>query len=144
MDKKIHCGRCEVSVAESIYMTLPVVKKGSGGSCFVNESLDICRQIVDPWGNIRNFPGVQTHPMLTKECPRFTVEGMVRHVLRFGPVENGEIPVLWTIRPEYFDPGDEWGFGREEIEEVVLASALNETGDFTGPFRLYRIGKEQF
>ena len=126
---------------EKIYMTASLVCPGTG-SCFVNEEKQICRLIVDPWGNIRDFPGVEFHEDMQYECATFRGTPLVKCAMEFAPWEQGRIQVLWTIQKEYFDPGDTWGFGREEIECVKMHSYLDENGDFTAPFRLYSIGKK--
>lgn len=127
-----------------IYMNRPRIDRRDPGVCFVNEQADICRQIVDPQGNIRNFPGIQFDDALKREYASFRGEPTVRHQMEFGQMEKDRIAVLWTIRPEYFDPGDDWGFGREEIPAVQLCSYLDAQGQFTQPFRLYAIGNRRF
>lgn len=127
-----------------IYMNRSHIDKKDPGVCFVNETTGLCRQIVDPQGNIRNFPGVEFHEEMKRQCATFRGEPTLRHQMVFGQMENGRISVLWTIRPEYFDPGDEWGFGREEIPCVKMYSYLDEQGNFTQPFRLHSIGDKQY
>lgn len=128
---------------KTIYMTARVAEPETG-TCFVNEEKNICRQIVDPWGNIRNFPGVEFHEDMRWECATFRGDPQVRYCMEFGAWEKGRILALWTIQKEYFDPGDSWGFGREELDCVKMYSFLDENGDFTAPFRLYSIGDRDY
>lgn len=144
MEKKYYCGKSDAQIPNKVYMTRSVVTGDESGTCFINEEKDICRQIVDPWGNIRNFPGVEPNPVLLQECAAYRYAPLVRYQMAFAPREQGGFLVLWTIRQEYFDPGDDWGFGREEYDEVVLYSILDENGDFSAPFRLYSIGKKKY
>ncbi len=109
---------------------------------FVNETLDICRQIIDPSGEIRNFPGIEADPYLIAACPYYRkLPPILRYDARFSEVRDGKIQMVWTLREEYWDPGDEWGFGTEEEPAVELHTFLDERGNFTSPFRLYAIGK---
>lgn len=126
-----------------VYMTCIPGAQG-WGSCFVHEGRGICRLVVDRAGQIRRFPGVVFHPDLKRACPGFRGEPKAAWGISFGPFENGRIRVVWTVQKEFFDPGDDWGFGREEIDGVSLYTELDENGDFTGPFRLYAVADRYY
>ncbi len=129
---------------EPIYMTHTLVRDrefySNFASCFVDESRELCRLIIDPKGNIRNFPGIETCEALQAEYPEFQGAPQVRHEMRFGPFRDGKILTVWTVRPDGREYMDSWGFGGEDFESVRLYSFLDENGDFTAPFRLYAIG----
>jgi len=126
------------------YVNRRVINASDAGACFINEEKHICLEMVTPEGLIRNFPGVEFHPDMKRECATFRGEPRMRYTMEFSPMADGCIRVLWTIQKEYFDPGDDWGFGREEIDAVKMVSFLDENGTFTAPFRLFSIGKRQY
>ena len=121
---------------DSIYVNRHRADGDDPGVCFVNEEKQLCKQIVDREGNLRQFPGVDVCPTLSADCASYRWEPILRYEMTFGDWEQDKLAVLWTIRPAYFDPGDEWGFGREEWDQVQLYSYLDENGDYTQPFRL--------
>lgn len=128
----------------SYYVNRKVINSSDSGACFVNEEKKICREIVTPDGFIRDFPGAEFHPDMKHECATFRGEPRMRYTMEFTPIADGRVQVLWTIQEEYFDPGDDWGFGREEIDAVKMVSFLDENGTFTTPFRLFSIEKRQY
>ena len=116
-----YVGKCHKEIKDRIYMSS---ERTCRETYFVNEDLDLVRQIVDPWGNLRNFPGV---------LDELDVEPIVHELIEFKQHENGFL-VIWTIEKDYFDPGDEWGFGREEKDGKNLYSFLNNEGCYVCPF----------
>lgn len=52
--------------------------------------------------------------------------------------------LLWQVQPDGYYWADEDGYGMTPDEEVTLYADIDETGHFTGPFRLYRIGRQKF
>ena len=52
--------------------------------------------------------------------------------------------MLWEIQPDGRYWEDEDGFGGTSDAEVTLYTFLDENGDFTGPFRVYRIGAHDY
>ena len=144
MENKFYTGVWERESACSVYMTRNFVENRDmfrdTGACFVNEEKDICRQIIDPWGNIRNFPGVEMSERLQETFPSFQGTPIVRSRARFGPFDGEKILMVWTIRRDGREWMDHDGFGEENYCSVRLYSFLNENGDFIQPFRLYAIG----
>lgn len=148
MNDKFYIGAHEGDVPYSIYMSRNFVENRDfwrdTGACFVNEEKDICRQIIDPWGNIRNFPGIDMDELLQKEFPAFDGKPIVRSRARFGPFDGERIMVVWTIRTDGREWMDHDGFGEESYCSVRLYSFLDANGDFTQPFRLYAIGDKLY
>ena len=116
-----YVGKCKKEISSRIYVSSI---RTTSECYFINEDKDLCRQLIDPWGNLRNFPGIigYTH-----------IEPTVHELVEFKEKENGFL-VIWTIIPDYFDPGDEWGFGREEYEGLKLYSFIDNNGDYMYPF----------
>lgn len=118
---KYYTGVTDRQIYETIYMSS---ERTQSESYFVNEDKDIVRQIIDPWGNLRNFPGIKGDKQYTP---------IVHELVEFKRISLGFL-VIWTIENDYFDPGDEWGFGREEYEGVKLYSIIDEYGDYLSAF----------
>ncbi len=116
-----YVGKCHKDIRNRIYMSS---ERTRSETYFVNEDLDLVRQIVDPWGNLRNFPGVSND---------LDIEPIVHELIEFEQTDNGFV-VIWKIEKDYFDPGDDWGFGREVIEGKKLYSFLNNEGNYMCPF----------
>ena len=148
MSNSYYTGKCDAELSTEIYMNRMYVERrdfcNDVGACFVNEKKDICRQIIDPWGNIRNFPGVEMSEKLKEECPGFQGVPIVRSRARFGPFDGERIMMVWTIRRDGREWMDHDGFGEEDYPSVRLYAYLDENGDFTGPFRLYAIGDQLY
>lgn len=144
MSNAYYTGKSHVGSPCDVYMTRNFVRQRDfckdAGACFVNERKDICRQIVDPWGNIRNFPGVETSDALKEEFPSFQAEPVVHSCVRFGPFDGEKLLMVWTVRRDGREWMDHDGFGEEDYPSVRLYSFLDENGDFTEPFKLYAIG----
>lgn len=127
---------------ERIYMGQHYVRPGCG-AYFVNEERSICRQIIDPWGNFRVFPGIAPDERLEREYPTFDGAPVLRQEIRFGECD-GRILAVWTIRTDGLEEMDDFGFGAEDWESLRLYAYLTENGEFDGPFRLYAIGNRLF
>lgn len=121
---------------------------GHGGSdcvIFRNPALGIEKTIVGERGVMEGFPGIVYESCWTNALTRAekTVEPRVRYRTAFEPRAEGRYIVLWQIQPDGRYWGDD-GFGMEDDEEIVLYTYLDDHGDFTGPFRAYRVGKREF
>lgn len=107
---------------------------------FTNEALHIQKEILAPDGSIRDFPGVEYSEALTRELGNREISPVVKYDARFQQTEDGGFLMIWTVRPDGFYWADSWGFGAEDYESVELYAPIDEKGQFTAPFRLYRIG----
>lgn len=107
---------------------------------FTNEERNIQKTILEENGGICDFPGVEYSEMLVQELGNRQLQPVVRYGCRFERAGTGGFRMVWTVRPDGFYWADSWGFGAEDYESVELYSHIDEDGQFTGPFRLYRIG----
>lgn len=105
---------------------------------FVDENRGIRRMIIDSLGNIQNFPGVVKEEFWVKQVAPNYLKQQVRFRSSFEKRDNGWI-FLWQLQPDGWYWADEDGFGAENDSEVVLYTYLNLNGDFTGPFRIYKL-----
>jgi len=106
---------------------------------FVNENRGIRKMIIDSRGNIQNFPGIIKEEFWVKHVAPNYLKQQVRFRSDFEKRENGWI-FLWQLQPDGWYWADEGGFGAENDLEVVLYTYLDLNGDFTGPFRIYKLG----
>lgn len=111
---------------------------------FVDEDLDVCRQLVDQWGNIRNFPGIDYDALFVEEYGKHKVEPIVKFGAQFVLCPNDCYMMIWTVRPDGRYWMDHWGFGAEDYEDVRMYSYIDKKGNFVQPFRLYSIGDRLF
>ena len=133
--------------AESVYLTSSVtfgMRRGEDCSiCFVDENRGVRKVIVDSFGIIQNFPGIVKEDFWVKEvAPNFLKE-QVRFRSEFEKRENGWI-FLWQMQPDGMYWADDGGFGADNDFEVVLYTYLDLNGDFTGPFRIYKVGSHGY
>ena len=110
---------------------------------FVDEGRGIRRMIVDAWGNIQKFPGIVKEEFWVKHILSGNLKHQVRFRSSFEKRDNGWI-FLWQIQPDGWYWADEDGFGAEKDLEIVLYTFLDSNGDFTGPFRIYRLGDREY
>ena len=52
--------------------------------------------------------------------------------------------MIWQVQPDGMYWQDEDGYGMTPDEEILLYSFIDENGRFTEPFKLYKIGIENF
>lgn len=105
---------------------------------FVDENRGIRKRIIDSRGNIQNFPGVIKEDFWVKQVAPNYLKQQVRFRSSFEKRDNGWI-FLWQLQPDGWYWADEGGFGAENDSEVVLYTYLDLNGDFTGPFRIYKL-----
>lgn len=110
---------------------------------FVDEARGIRKMLVDPQGNIQNFPGVIREEFWTKHVAANYLQQQVRFRSDFEKWGSGWI-FQWQLQPDGWYWADEDGFGGEDDLEVVLYTFVDQSGDFTGPFRLYRLGSRGY
>lgn len=106
---------------------------------FVDENRGIRKMIIDSRGNIQNFPGIVKEEFWVKHVAPNYLKQQVRFRSSFEKRDNGWI-FLWQLQPDGWYWADEGGFGAEDDWEVVLYTYVDLHGDFTGPFRIYRLG----
>lgn len=109
-----------------------------------NREKNISKQIVDSDGNIRDFPGVEYTPELQAELGKQVIRPVVACQANFEQLDDGSFLMIWMVRHDGRWEMDSWGFGGEDYEALELYSILDETGHFTGPFKLYSIGYRTF
>ena len=110
---------------------------------FIDESRGIQKLIVDSNGNIRNFPGFSQEDLWVSQVDPCYLKPLIRFCTSFER-RGGRLIMLWEIQPDGRYWEDEDGFGGTSDAEVTLYTFLDENGDFTGPFRVYRIGAHDY
>lgn len=136
---------------ESVYLTKTVTfgmhqyrrEDEDSSVFFVDENRGIRKMIIDSCGNIQHFPGIQKEAFWVKHVAPNYLKRQVRFRSHFEKRENGWI-FLWQLQPDGWYWADEDGFGAENDWEVVLYTYLDLNGDFTGPFRIYRLGERGY
>jgi len=103
-----------------------------------NEDTGRTVKIVDTDGTICNFPGITPCEALTREINLEKLAPVVRYSTSFKKLENGHYRMIWTVRPDGSFWMDSWGFGAEDYDAVALHAEIDENGQFTGPFQLYK------
>ncbi len=100
--------------------------------------------IVDNCGRIHSFPGIIKEIFWVKllDNPR-DLKPKIKYRTSFERKGDRWL-VLWEIQPDGRYWGDEGGFGMEHDEEIVLYTYLDMEGNFTGPFRVYRVGMKKY
>ena len=118
----------------------PYRRAGEDSSVFfVDESRGIRKMLVDSEGNIQNFPGMVRENFWVEEVATGYLKPQVGFRSSFSERENGWI-FKWQLQPDGWYWADEGGFGAENDVEVVLYTFVDMDGNFTGPFRLYKLG----
>ncbi len=151
--EKFYTGVCdETLVKEKTYLSTYIIGnsgnyegvRGNLSVFWVDEENDICRQIVDKWGNIRNFPGIIYDEKFVEEFGKHKLDPVVRFGSRFARCADGRYVMAWMVRPDGSYWSDSWGFGREDYEAICLYSIIDNKGNFVQPFKLHTIGKQYF
>lgn len=128
---------------KSIYLTEDVTF-GRDEIIFVDENRGIQKTIVDNRGRIHKFPGIVKEDFWVKSVENSTwLLPVIRYRTDFE-YKGDKWLVLWEIQPDGRYWGDDGGFGMEKDVEIVLYTYLDMNGDFTGPFRVYRVGMKDY
>lgn len=135
---------------ESPYLTQTVVfgmhrdrREGEDSSVFfVDEARHIRKKLVDSKGVIRHFPGIVKEDFWVKAVSKRALRPQIRFRTSFEKRDEGWI-MLWQIWPDGRYWADSDGFGMENDEEVKLYTFVDRNGNFTGPFRIYKLGNRQ-
>lgn len=149
---EFYVGSCEKAlINDDVYLSHDVVggvdnyhRAENPSVFFIDEQRDICRQIIDRWGNIRNFPGIVYDEILTKEYGNHKIAPIVKFGARFGNLPHGNFLMVWTVRPDGRYWMDHDGFGAEDYEDIRLYTYIDRNGDFVSPFKLYGIGDKLY
>lgn len=111
---------------------------------FVCRERNIRRPILGGKREIFQFPGIAAPEEVLKHMESEQLPGPTSqfgfHVERKG----SRFLVLWTIQPDGRYWADEGGFGGTNDMEVELYTYLNADGCYTGPFRLYKVGRDMY
>ena len=111
---------------------------------FVNEEYGIRKLIVDDNGYIQNYPGLEnSEEWLDAWESKRALEPQIRFRTDFERMEDNTILMVWEIQPDGRYWEDENGFRGESDLEILLYTYLDEKGNFTAPFRAYKIGNER-
>lgn len=105
---------------------------------FYNPNKGIRKLIVDK-GMFIDFPGFEHPELIMKYYKAENLPNKIRFRVEFVKKENGYI-VIWNIQPDgwyYF--GDS-----NEGEHVELYASLNDLGEFTSKFHLYKVGVRKY
>ncbi|MBQ7915635.1 MAG: hypothetical protein IJ315_02455 [Firmicutes bacterium] len=135
MKEKIYLNKYLISDPHSEYLF-----KQDFSILFINEALNIKKQIVDKDGNILDFPGIEYTDKLKSELGKRVIDPIVKYEAFFEKINADRIRMIWTVRPDGRYWMDSWGFGGEDYESVSLYSYMDANGNFTMPFKLYSIG----
>ena len=133
--------------AESVYLTETVTfgmhpyrsADEDSSVFFVDENRGIRKMIIDSRGNIQNFPGIIKEEFWVKHVAPNYLKQQVRFRSSFEKRDNGWI-FKWQLQPDGWYWADEGGFGADDDCEVVLYTYLDLNGEFTAPFRIYKLG----
>lgn len=144
--EKASLEKLEQKETKPVYLTATVTygmhpyrsKDEDSSVFFVDENRGIRKMIIDSVGNIQNFPGVIKEEFWVKEVAPNYLKQQVRFRSSFEKRDNGWI-FLWQLQPDGWYWADEGGFGAENDSEVVLYTYLDLNGNFTGPFRIYKL-----
>lgn len=111
---------------------------------FVNEEYGIRKLIVDDNGYILNYPGLENpEEWLDAWESKRELVPQIRFRTDFERTEDNTILMVWEIQPDGRYWEDEDGFGGESDLEILLYTYLDEKGNFTAPFRAYKIGTKK-
>lgn len=110
---------------------------------FVDEKRGIRKMLVNADGQIQNFPGIVKEDIWIKEVAPNAMRPQIRFRTSFEE-RFGRWIMLWEIQPDGRYWEDEDGFGAEKDKEVTLYTYVDRNGNFTGPFRIFKVGTQSF
>lgn len=126
--------------AEPPYLTQTTVT-GTGDPTvyFVDEARGIRRLLVDQEGCIQNFPDIVEQECWLRKVTEPFWDYKIRYDTTFEPRPWGW-RMLWKLQPDGSYWQIEGGYGPEIDKEIVLYTDIDLNGEFTAPFRIYRVG----
>lgn len=111
---------------------------------YMDDVRHIKRMVVDDKGQFCDFPVVITEEFWLKELKNSdALKNQIRFRTSFEKTADG-ILVLWCVQPDGRYWEDEDGFGASSDLEIVLYSFLDTQGKICAPFRLYRLGTQEY
>ena len=110
---------------------------------FVDEARGIRKKLIDREGRILDFPGIVEEDFWKQEVPARSLQPQIRFRTSFEK-RDGRWILLWQIWPDGMYWMDDDGYGMTPDEEVTLYTFLDADGNYTGPFRIYRMGSRRF
>ncbi len=111
---------------------------------YMDDSRGIRRMVVDGQGQFCDFPVIITEEFWVRELQdSHALKNQIRFRTSFEKINNGFL-VLWCVQPDgrYWEDHD--GFGGSSHAEIVLYSFLDDEGKICAPFRLYRLGTQNY
>lgn len=112
---------------------------------FMDDLRNIRKTIVDDSGKICDFPGILQEDRWTGALTsQVYLQPQIRFRTSFTREADGRFRMVWEIQPDGRYWADDDGFGMENDEEIRLYTHLDRNGSFTGPFRIYSVGKTCF
>lgn len=102
--------------------------------------LDYEKIIVDRYGIIQDFPGIEKGSWTKYLESAFDFEtGKIRFRTSCERKNEGGFRMLWEIQPDGRYWADEGGFGAEDDYELILFADLDDEGNFIMPFNIYSV-----
>lgn len=98
---------------------------------------------MDSTGTIQNFPGIIKEDFWTSQVSPNAMKPEIRFRTSFEQ-RNYRWIMRWQIQPDGRYWADEGGFGIEDDLEVTLYTYIDQHGQFTGPFRIYKLGNQPY
>lgn len=112
---------------------------------FTHRKEKICRVLVDDGGIIQDFPGFADPEQIKRHMGSGKLPApQVEFRTVFTRVDGDRFRMVWEVQPDGRYWEDEDGFGGTNDVEVCLYTYIDSRGRFTGPFRLYSVGVENF
>lgn len=108
---------------------------------FTHKARHITKTIVDDYGNICDFPGFDEPEEIKKHLESGNLpKPVICFRTDFERESDARFLMIWEVQPDGRYWEDEDGFGGTSDAEVRLYSHINESGHFTEPFKIYKIG----
>lgn len=112
---------------------------------FLDDTRGLRKVIVDNDGNIHRFPGIlREEKWIHSLTSEHYLKPQIHFRTEFRQEEDGSFRMLWEVQPDGRYWADDDGFGMENDEEICLYTYIDRNGDFTGPFRVYKVGRTYF
>ena len=111
---------------------------------FVNPRKALRKTLVGRDGTIHGYPGIANPKLIAQYCSAMDLLYPGVRYTAWYMNDGDERRMIWEIHPDGEYWRDEDGFGEEDDTEVDLYAGLDDEGNFTGPFRIYKIGSTCF
>lgn len=117
-------------VKEGFY---PICSEGNPVA-FYNPQKGVCKQVVDGKGHIINFPGYEHPDFILSHYDGDELPCKRGYHIGFSKRENGYILVMNIQHDSWYY------YGESGFAELYVYAEMNDEGEFTSKFRLYKIG----